>query len=214
MFAPTRCTSVLAFALSMFSLFLGAPAQAQQPPKSRSAGDVALPRKASEGPQEKPADHSETPETLVQLNAALEGLASKVSQGVVQILVSGYGPVEESGRAETALIARQKAIGSGVIVDPSGYVITNAHVIEGAQRIRVVLPLPAEESAVLEPEGKRRILNAKLIGVHQETDLALLKVTAKDLPALNLGTARRVHQGKLVFAVGSPEGLQNTVTMG
>jgi serine protease Do len=154
------------------------------------------------------------PETLVQLNGALEGLAEKVSQGVVQILVTGYGPVEESARTETALIARQRAIGSGVVVDPSGYVMTNAHVVEGARRIRVVLPVPLSEGATLEPEGKRRILEAKLVGVHSETDLALLKVTAKELPSLPLETSMRVRQGQLVFAVGSPEGLQNTITMG
>lgn len=155
-----------------------------------------------------------TPEALLSLNAALEGLSARVSQGVVQILVTGYGPIEDSGRTDTALIARQKAIGSGVIVEPSGYVVTNAHVIEGAQRIRVVLPVPASEGAVLEPEGKRRILDAKLVGVHQESDLALLKVTATDLPSLPLGTNRRVRQGQLVLAIGSPEGLQGTVTMG
>ena len=157
---------------------------------------------------------TETPATLLQLNAALEGLAAKASQGVVQILVTGYGPLEDSGRTDTALIARQKAIGSGVIVDPSGYVITNAHVVEGAQRIRVVLPVPTGEGAALEPEGKRRILDAKLVGAHPETDLALLKVEAKGLPTLPLGAARRVQQGQLVFAIGSPEGLQNTVTLG
>jgi serine protease Do len=67
---------------------------------------------------------------------------------------------------------------------------------------------------VLEPEGKRRILNAKLVGVHQDSDLALLKVDAQDLPALPLGATRRIRQGQLVLAIGSPEGLQGTVTMG
>ena len=157
---------------------------------------------------------STTPESLTALNAALEGLAAKASQGVVQILVTGYGPIEDSGRTDAALIARQKAIGSGVVVDPGGYVVTNAHVVEGAQRIRVVLPVPAADGAILEPEGKRRILEAKLVGVHPESDLALLKVTAKDLPTLPLGVGRRVHQGQLVLAIGSPEGLQGTVTMG
>ena len=155
-----------------------------------------------------------TPDSLIQLNSALEGLAEKVSQGVVQVLVTGYGTVEESAHQETALIARQRAIGSGVVVDPSGYVMTNAHVVEGAHRIRVVLPVPAVAGGTLEPEGKRRILEAKLVGVHQESDLALLKVSAKELPALPLETNRRVRQGQLVFAVGSPEGLQNTITMG
>ena len=153
-------------------------------------------------------------ESLKRFNAGLEYLATQASRGVVQILVTGYGPVEDSGRTDTSLIARQRAIGSGVIVDRSGYVITNAHVVEGAQRIRVVLPLPLSEGAVLEPEGKRRILDAKLVGVHQESDLALLKVTASELPTLPLANTRPVHQGELVFAIGSPEGLANTVTMG
>ena len=193
---------------------LSDPMSAQQVPKTRSAGDVALPPKTQQRSEDKPPEHPQAPESLVQLNSALEGLAAKVSQGVVQILVTGYGPLEENGRTDTALIARQRAIGSGVIVDPSGYVITNAHVVEGAQRIRVVLPVPASESAVLEPEGKRRILNARLVGAHQDSDLALLKVDANDLPTLQLGTNRRVRQGQLVFAIGSPEGLQGTVTMG
>jgi len=211
-----RAPSILPTALVLWSLTLAAVGtiSAQQPPKTRSAGDVALPPKAQQQSEEKAPSHPQAPESLVQLNSALEGLAAKASQGVVQILVTGYGAVEESGRTDTALIARQHAIGSGVIVDPSGYVITNAHVIEGAQRIRVVLPVPASESAVLEPEGKRRILNARLIGAHQETDLALLKVDARDLPTLQLGANRRVRQGQLVFAIGSPEGLQGTVTMG
>ncbi len=132
----------------------------------------------------------------------------------MQILVTGYGPLEKNGRAETAFIVRQRAIGSGVVVDSNGYVMTNAHVIEGARRIRVVLPVPVAEGATLEPEGKRRILEAKLVGVHLETDLALLKVSATELPALPLETSVRVRQGQLVFAVGSPEGLQNTITMG
>ena len=154
------------------------------------------------------------PETLAHLNAELQALADKVSQGVVQVVVTGFGAVEEGGRTDTALIARQRAIGSGVVVDSNGYVVTNAHVVEGARRIRILLPVPASESATIEPEGKRRILEAKVVGVHPESDLALLKVEAKNLPTLPLASARRVHQGELVFAIGSPEGLQNSITMG
>jgi serine protease Do len=154
------------------------------------------------------------PNVLVQLNGALEGLAAKVSSAVVQILVTGYGPLKEEERSETALIVRQHAVGSGVIVDANGYIITNAHVVEGAQRIRVALPLPMGDSAGQVPIGKRRILEAKLVGQHKETDLALLKIEETDLPTLPLVSQSRPRVGQLVFAIGSPEGLQNSVTMG
>jgi len=163
----------------------------------------------------KAADHtSETPPILTQLNSALEGLAAKVSPAVVQIQVTGYGALDENNRSETALIARQHAIGSGVIVDSDGYIMTNAHVVKGAQRVRVVLPMPSLDTPRVSPVGKEHIVDAKIIGVHPESDLALLKIEQTGLPTLTLGNARLVHQGQLVFAVGSPEGLENTVTMG
>jgi len=133
---------------------------------------------------------------------------------VVQILVTGFGPLEEQDKSQTAFIVRQHAVGSGVIVDPDGYIMTNAHVVEGAQRIRVALPLPAEDSSGLVPIGKRRIIEAKLIGVHKETDLALLKIDQTNLPTLPLVSQQPLQVGELVFAIGSPEGLQNSVTMG
>ena len=150
---------------------------------------------------------------LLQLNNALEDLAAKVSPAVVQILVTGYGPLHEESRAQTALIVRQHAVGSGVIVDSDGYIMTNQHVVEGAQRIRVALPLPTDSGPAV-AAGKRRILEARLVGVHKETDLALLKIDEKELPTLALLTQQRPRVGQLVFAIGSPEGLQNSVTMG
>lgn len=149
---------------------------------------------------------------LVRLNDALESLAAKVSPAVVQILVTGYGPAGEENHAQTALIVRQHAVGSGVIVDANGYILTNAHVVEGAQRIQVALPLPTDPGVQV-PIGKRRIVDAKLLGQHKETDLALLKIDATDLPTLPLNV-QRPHVGQLVFAIGSPEGLQNSLTMG
>jgi serine protease Do len=149
----------------------------------------------------------------MQINNALEGLAAKVSPAVVQILVTGYGPLHEENRSVTALIVRQHAVGSGVIVDPNGYIMTNAHVVEGAQRIRVALPLPSDNGRSI-AAGKRRIFEARLLGTHKETDLALLKIEEKDLPTLALLTQQRPRVGQLVFAIGSPEGLQNSVTMG
>jgi serine protease Do len=163
-------------------------------------------------PQPRPDESAEAQASLVYLNNALEGLAAKVSPAVVQILVTGYAPIHEENRSQTALIVRQHAVGSGVIVDSDGYIMTNAHVVEGAQRIRVALPLPGDNGRPV-PAGKRHILEAKLIGVHKDTDLALLKIDANDLPMLSL-LQQRARVGQLVFAIGSPEGLQNSVTMG
>jgi len=168
---------------------------------------------STQKPQPKPDESAAAAADLLQINNALEGLAAKVSPAVVQILVTGYGPLQQENRAQTALIVRQHAVGSGVIVDPNGYIMTNAHVVEGAQRIRVALPLPTDTGRAV-AEGKRRILEARLLGVHKETDLALLKIDQKDLPTLPLLSRQRARVGQLVFAIGSPEGLQSSVTMG
>ena len=158
---------------------------------------------------------AEPPPVLQELNSAIEQLTARISPAVVQILVTGYGAVEESSRGQTALISREHAIGSGVIVDPSGYIMTNAHVVEGAQIIRVALPMPSvDRPEQIAPVGKQRVVDARLIGLHKETDLALIKIDEVGLPTLSIGNHRAVHQGQLVFALGSPEGLENSVTMG
>lgn len=157
---------------------------------------------------------AEAPPILQQMNSALQTLVARVSPAVVQILVTSYGTLEESNRTETALIARQHAVGSGVIVDSDGYIMTNAHVVQGARRIRVVLPLPSPDVPSVTAVGREHMVEAKVIGVHKESDLALLKIDQKDLPTLELGSTRRVHQGELVVAIGSPEGLESSVTMG
>lgn len=158
---------------------------------------------------------AEPPPVLQQLNSAIEQLTTRISPAVVQILVTGYGPLEENNRGQTALITREHAIGSGVIVDPDGYIMTNAHVVEGAQRIHVALAVPSVDFPdQMGPVGKQQIVEARLIGIHKDTDLALLKIDQTGLPTLLLGNRRPVHQGELVFALGSPEGLENSVTMG
>jgi len=154
-------------------------------------------------------------EALRQFNSSLEALVSRVSPAVVQIQATGLAPVEGSNKAGVALIVRQRALGSGVMLDPDGYIMTNAHVVEGAQRIRVLFPTPAAASPLeITPVGKVQTLEAKLVGVHKETDLALLKVEGHNFPILPLQKNRAVHPGELVFAIGSPEGLQSSVTMG
>ncbi|HYZ86145.1 MAG TPA: trypsin-like peptidase domain-containing protein [Bryobacteraceae bacterium] len=151
---------------------------------------------------------------LTPLSDSLERLASKVSPAVVQVEVSGFGPAEEGDRKDTALIVRQHATGAGVIVDPDGYVMTNAHVVEGAQRIRVLLWVAPATFDDVSHRGSMQVLNAKVIGLQKQTDLALLKVEASNLPALHFRLDRSPQPGDLVFAIGSPTGLQNSVSMG
>jgi serine protease Do len=158
---------------------------------------------------------AEAPPVLQQLNSAIEQLTARISPAVVQVLVTGYGAFGENNRGQTALVTREHAIGSGVIVDSNGYIMTNAHVVEGAQRIHVALSVPsANFPDQLVPAGKERIVEARIVGIHKDTDLALLKIDVTGLPTLSLGIHRLVHQGQLVFAMGSPEGLENSVTMG
>jgi serine protease Do len=151
---------------------------------------------------------------LTELNGSLKQLASKVSPAVVQIEVSGFGLSEESVRMNTMLIVRQRAVGTGVIVDADGYIMTNAHVIAGAERIRIVIAAAPAGLFDVSRAGKTQVLNAKVVGVHEESDLALLKVDANNLPTLRFNLQRDPQPGELVFAIGSPQGLQNSITMG
>jgi serine protease Do len=155
---------------------------------------------------------------LHQLNEAVEDLVQRVSPTVVQILVTGYGAAEDSQRGQTDLVVgRRRAIGSGVIVDPEGYIITNAHVVSGAQNIEVLVPPPpaptASGAAAEGPQG--RSYTARIVGTSREIDLAVIKIDGHGLPALSIRNSMPpARQGEMVFAFGSPEGLRNTVTMG
>ncbi|HKC00899.1 MAG TPA: hypothetical protein VKD23_19105, partial [Terriglobales bacterium] len=98
-------------------LLLATFAQAQSPDTSRSlAPDKLVQAKSSK--------------FLRELDSSLEAVVAKVSPAVVQIVVTGYGPLEDHGHTNTAVIVREHAIGSGIIVDPDGYIMTNAHVVE------------------------------------------------------------------------------------
>ncbi|MBK5103554.1 MAG: Do family serine endopeptidase [Burkholderiales bacterium] len=96
---------------------------------------------------------------------------------------------------------RAFGLGSGVIISPSGYILTNQHVVEAADEIEVALS-----------DGKKLV--AKIVGSDPETDLAVLKVDAHDLPAITLGQAEGMKVGDVVLAIGNPLGVGQTVTMG
>jgi len=100
---------------------------------------------------------------------------------------------------------RQRSLGSGVIVDPHGYIVTNFHVVDKADRIRVNL--------MGDPPSVS--YNAKVIGTDRETDLAVLKIdVGRSLPAAKFGSSQQSQVGEWVLAVGSPFGLNQTVTAG
>ena len=96
---------------------------------------------------------------------------------------------------------QQTGLGSGVIVSPEGYVLTNNHVIEGAEEIEVVLP-----------DARRTV--AKVIGTDPESDLAVLKLTLDKLPVMTLGNSDALQVGDQVLAIGNPFGVGQTVTSG
>ena len=156
--------------------------------------------------------------TLRKLNESIDALIKKVSPSVVQIMVTGYGPVETTEHGTTALtLGRQRAIGSGFVIDPSGYILTNAHVVAGAQRVQVIVPeAMTEEGPPLQAilSARTNIVPAHVVGVAKDIDLALLKADNVKLPALSLAPYRNVRQGEMVLAFGSPQGLRNTVTLG
>jgi serine protease Do len=156
------------------------------------------------------------PADLGNLSHSLETAVAKVAPAVVQIRVTAYGPVSGGATAPGALLGTQRATGSGVVLSSDGFVVTNAHVIEGGRRFVVVLPRPAAVGApgrsVLAPVSQE--VPATLVGTDSETDLAVLKVALKDLPFAKLGNSDSLAAGQVVLAFGSPFGLASSVTMG
>jgi serine protease Do len=156
------------------------------------------------------------PDPLHQLNNSVRALVKRVTPSVVQILVTGYGPVEGSRGNTNLVLGRQQSIGSGVIIDEDGYIVTNAHVVSGAHRVEVKIAAATSDES---PDGSLvraigRTVEARVVGSDKEIDLALLKIEVKGLPALPLGDYNKLRQGEVVFAFGSPEGLQDSVSMG
>ncbi|HEY6128966.1 MAG TPA: trypsin-like peptidase domain-containing protein [Candidatus Acidoferrum sp.] len=155
-------------------------------------------------------------DALRRWNESADSLLRRVSPSVVQIMVTGYGAVSESERGNAGVvIGRQKAIGSGFVIDPSGYILTNAHVVSGAQRVQVALAGENDDGSIASALASRvTVMNARIVGVAREVDLALLKVDGIKLKALSFANYQNLHQGETVFAFGSPQGLRNSVTHG
>jgi serine protease Do len=179
--------------------------------------------------------------SLVALDSAVEAVAARVSPAVVNVAVTSRGSEEErasmqeqQGQGEEQELPPglrqffgpggpfggggqqgggqgrrggegqqlEHGIGSGVIISQDGYIVTNNHVVDGAVEMKVTL-------------NDRRVLKAKLVGVDKLTDLAVIKVDAKDLPAIAWGDSTALRPGQTVLAFGSPFGyFQDSVTRG
>lgn len=184
-------------------LVLATSALGQKPTTSVPSGELD---------RQKAAESGSRPDLLKQFSASLESLVAKVSPAVVEVHVTGFGPLENSEGGKTAAVGRQNILGSGVIVDPEGYIVTNAHVVSSARKVEVVVtPLMNRNG---EPGAEKTTYVARVVGVHKETDLAVLKIDATGLPYLPLDPKHPIHQGEVVIALGNPEGLGNSVTMG
>lgn len=154
------------------------------------------------------------PDPLGRLSGSIRRLANRVSPAVVEILVSGYTATEVGKDQTVSEVSRQSSSGSGVIVDASGYIVTNAHVVQGAIKITVLIPNSALPATASPQTARLPGISARIIGIDRESDLAVIHVDRTGLPFLRFADSDNVRQGDLVFAIGSPMGLRNSVSMG
>jgi len=164
--------------------------------------------------QTRQANVNDGVDSLQQLSASMELLSKRVSPSVVQIFSTGYNQETDRERNNTNLSSRRSTSGSGIIIASDGWIVTNAHVVQGSRWIRVRLHEEDDLSAVQNGRARHALLEAKLVLADRDTDLAFLKVDATGLPTLELSDSGDLKQGQLVLAFGSPLGLDNSVTMG
>ncbi|MBZ5664924.1 MAG: Do family serine endopeptidase [Acidobacteriia bacterium] len=160
---------------------------------------------------------------LLTLDRAMETLAARVTPAVVNVTVASksnvqqgggegmpdmqqfFGPGNPFGRQFNLPPQPQNrmehGLGSGVIISPDGYIVTNNHVIDGAVDIRVTM-------------SNKEVLPAKLVGADPLTDLAVIKVNGTNLPSVPWGNSANLHPGQTVLAFGNPYGFRFTVTRG
>ena len=204
-------------ALSLGAYEFASPARAASPAPAYAAAAPAL-------------DDSSV-NALLSLDKAMEALAARVTPATVNVTVTSktspkergmqndgdddsdnfqqfFGPFgnpfgNQFGRRFRMQPQPQieHGLGSGVIISPDGYIVTNNHVVDGATDIRVTLT-------------DRRILKAKVIGTDPLTDLAVIKVDETNLPSVPLGDSTQLHPGQSVLAFGNPMGFRFTVTRG
>jgi serine protease Do len=192
---------------------------------SVAAFEAAKPTVASAAvpePTQTPLDDNNVG-ALLSLDKAMETLAARVTPAIVNVAVTSkvkaensdgqmpdnmrqfFGPGSPFGQFGPQMRPQQPqiehGIGSGVIISPDGYIVTNNHVVDGSVDIRVTM-------------SDRRVMTAKLIGTDPLTDLAVIKVDGTNLPNVPWGDSTQLHPGQTVLAFGNPLGFRFTVTRG
>ncbi|MFZ0992514.1 MAG: Do family serine endopeptidase [Candidatus Sulfotelmatobacter sp.] len=182
-------------------------------------------RAAAAAPAAAPLDESSVA-PILSLDHAMETLAARVTPAVVNVTVTSKASPQQSGDDSSQDMQQffapfggnpfghqfqfnipnarprvEHGLGSGVIISPDGYIVTNNHVVEGATDIRVTM-------------SNRDVFSAKLIGTDPLTDLAVIKINGTNLPSVPWGDSAKLRPGQTVLAFGNPYGLQFTVTRG
>jgi serine protease Do len=153
-------------------------------------------------------------DVLKQLSSSLEEVSQHSGRAVVQIFVRSY-VTSDSQESNGELLTAQNSSGSGIIMTPDGYILTNAHVVKGAHSLKVQLSTAMEEEARKNGEhGYNRPIPGTLVGIDRDTDLAVVKIDKQNLPYLSFGNSDELKQGQIVLALGNPLGLDNSVSMG
>ena len=214
--------AILAFAAVIAATVLGWAVAGRDPGASTPAAPASIPVPATPSPAAAPAPAGSPALAGVPLRASYADLVAKVAPAVVTIRAERvvkpanqpmpftddpmfrrfFGdrmPPGHPGGPGGSF--REGGLGSGVVVSEDGIILTNHHVVEGAERIKVEL-------------SDRRVYDAKVIGTDPPTDLAVLRIDAKRLSYLPLGDSSAVQVGDVVLAFGNPLGVGQTVTMG
>src|SRR5437868_6125984 len=179
----------------------------------------AMPAKAAvAAPTTSPLDDNNVG-ALLSLDQAMETLAARVTPAIVNVTVTSrkkvdltegelpedmqqFGPFGQFfGHQMRPQQRVEHGLGSGVIISPEGYIVTNNHVVDGSTDVRVTM-------------SDRRILPAKVVGTDPLTDLAVIKVDSHNLPNVPWGDSTKLHPGQTVLAFGNPFGFRFTVTRG
>jgi len=176
--------------------------ETQDPPTPRSAARTADVTKHA----------ARLTTALDGFSESVERLLADVNPAVVDISTDSFGEPEDASGGKANVLSRQSREGTGVIVSANGDVITNAHVVMSAKRIQIRLRDPS--ASAQRAGGQPRTVPAEVVGIDKESDLALLKIAGTNWKSLRFTDSAHLRQGQVVFAVGSPMGLDNSVSMG